>query len=253
MAMKVSIITVCFNSALTLEDTLKSIESQTYNDIEYIVVDGGSTDGTLDIINKYISIIDYFISEKDHGLYDAINKGISLAKGDIIGMLNSDDVFFDSTSVSTIVKNFDSNTDAVYADLVYVRRDNLALITRPFKSNLFSKKLVRFGFCVAHPTFYVRSELYKNNALYDLDYKIAGDFELIIRYLMNGMKTKYIPTYLVKMREGGLSSGSLLTRIKQNIEIVNACRKNGIYTNIFFVALKLPYKIYTLLLGLLHK
>jgi glycosyltransferase involved in cell wall biosynthesis len=246
--MKVSIITVCFNSEKTIEDTLKSIQLQTYTDIEYIIVDGLSKDGTNDIVKKYNEIVSIHVSEKDNGLYDAMNKGITLASGNIIGILNSDDVLADEFVIEKIVAGFDDkNIDAVYSDLIYVSEHDLNKPTRLYSSKVFSKKLIKFGIMLPHPTFYVRKECYEKFGSYKTDYRVAADFELLARFIGKGIKSKRLPFISVKMREGGVSSSGLLWRVHQNFEIVRACKENGIYTNIFFVMLKLPYKLLTLL------
>ena len=249
--MKVSIITVCFNSEKTIEDTLKSVRSQTYSDIEYIVIDGNSNDRTNEIVETYSDIVSIHISEIDGGLYDAMNKGISLATGSIVGMLNSDDVFFSNTVIEKIVNGFDSsNVDAVYSDLIYVSGDNLDKLTRLYSSKVFSKRMIKFGIMLPHPTFYARKKCYDDLGLYKTTYRVAADFELLARFLSKGIKTKRLPLVSVKMREGGISSSGLLWRVHQNFEIVRACKENGLYTNIFLVMLKLPYKLLTLIMPL---
>ena len=246
--MKVSIITVCFNSEKTIKDTLKSIQSQAYSNIEYIVIDGLSTDRTNEVVRKYKDIVSIHISEKDNGLYDAMNKGITLATGDIIGILNSDDVLFDNTVIGKIVAGFDSeNIDAVYSDLIYVYEDDLNKPTRLYSSKVFSKRLIKFGIMLPHPTFYVRKACYEKLGGYKTDYRVAADFELLTRFINKDVRAKRLPLISVKMREGGISSSGLFWRIHQNFEIVRACKENGTYTNIFFVMLKLPYKLLTLL------
>ena len=246
--MKVSIITVCYNSEKTIEDTLKSIQTQTHSDIEYIVIDGLSNDTTNNIIEKYNDIVSTHISEKDNGLYDAMNKGITLATGDIVGVLNSDDVFSDDNVIGKIVEGFNSkDVDAVYSDLIYVSENDLNKPTRLYSSKIFSKRLIKFGLMLPHPTFYARKACYDKYGLYKIDYRVAADFELLTRFIGEGIRVKRLPFISVKMREGGVSSSGLLWRIHQNFEIVRACKENGIYTNILFVMLKLPYKILTLL------
>jgi glycosyltransferase involved in cell wall biosynthesis len=246
--MKVSIITVCFNSDRTIEDTIKSIQSQTYSDIEYIVVDGLSKDRTNEIVSKYSDIVSVHVSEKDSGLYDAMNKGIKLATGDIIGVLNSDDVLADDSVIEKIVAGFDDESiDATYSDLIYVSQHDLNKLTRLYSSKVFSKRMMKFGIMLPHPTFYVRKKCYETLGLYKVDYRVAADFELLARFMSKGIKSRRLPFISVKMREGGISSSGLLWRVHQNFEIVRACRENGIYTNIFFVMLKLPYKLLTLL------
>ena len=246
--MKVSIITVCFNSEKTIEDTIKSVQSQSYSNIEYIVIDGKSRDSTNDIVSKYEETVSMHISEKDNGLYDAMNKGISIASGDIVGILNSDDVFASESVVEKIVAGFDSkNIDAVYSDLIYVSEHDLNKPTRLYSSKIFSKRLIRLGIMLPHPTFYARKSCYESLGLYKTNYRVAADFELLTRFINKGIKSRRLPFISVKMREGGISSSGLLWRVHQNLEIVRACNENGIYTNIFFVMLKLPYKMLTLL------
>ncbi|EOW9217168.1 glycosyltransferase [Vibrio cholerae] len=246
--MKVSIITVCYNSAKTLEDTIVSVASQDYENIEYIIIDGGSTDRTNEIIEKYSDNIDVYLSEKDEGLYDAMNKGIKLAQGDVIGILNSDDFFVSKSSVSDLMSGFNkSNVDAVYSDLVYVQANNTDKITRLYSSKFFKRSLIKFGLMLPHPTFYAKKSVYDKCGFYKLDYRVAADFEFIARCVEKGVIFNRVPKITIKMREGGISSSGLMWRIHQNAEIVRACRDNGIYTNLAMVALKLPYKIFTLL------
>jgi glycosyltransferase involved in cell wall biosynthesis len=246
--MKISIITVCYNSSKTIRDTIESVISQTYPDIEYIIVDGNSNDNTLEIIKEYKDKVDIIKSEPDNGLYDAMNKGISLASGDIIGIINSDDVLADETVVEKIVAGFDDErVDAVYSDLIYVSEHNLNKPTRLYSSKVFSKRMIKFGIMLPHPTFYVRKTCYETFGLYKTNYRVAADFELLARFISKGIKSRRLPFISVKMREGGISSSGLLWRIHQNFEIVRACKENGFYTNIFLVMLKLPYKLLTLL------
>ena len=246
--MKVSIITVCFNSETTIEDTLQSIRSQTYSNIEYIVIDGLSEDKTNVMVKKYSDIVSIHVSEKDSGLYDAMNKGISLASGDIIGILNSDDVLADESVIEKVVAGFDGdNVDAVYSDLIYVSEYDLNKPTRLYSSKVFSKQMIKFGIMLPHPTFYVRKRCYDELGLYKTTYRVAADFELLARFMSKGIKAIRLPFISVKMREGGISSSGLLWRVHQNFEIVRACKENGFYTNIFMIMLKLPYKLLTLL------
>lgn len=245
--MKVSIITVCFNSEKTIEDTLKSVASQTYKNIEFIVIDGKSTDKTNSIIELYKDSVSVHISEQDKGLYDAMNKGIKLATGDIVGIINSDDIFASNDSVAKLVAGFDDSIDGVYSDLVYVKEQDVSKITRLYSSKVFKKNLIRFGIMLPHPTFYVRKSCYDKFGYYKTDYRVAADFELITRFICNNVKLKRVNDILVKMREGGVSSSGLAWRVHQNFEIVKACKSNGVYTNIFIVMLKLPYKLATLL------
>lgn len=252
--MKVTIITVCFNSEKTIEDTLKSVASQTYPDIEYIVIDGGSSDHTNELVKKYSDVVSNHVSEKDDGLYDAMNKGIEKATGDIIGIINSDDVFASVNSVAQLMAGFTSEeVDAVYSDLVYVSRKDLTKITRLYSSKVFRRSLIRLGIMLPHPTFYAKKKAYDKFGLYKTDYRVAADFELIARFISNNIKINRVNEVTVKMREGGISSSSLVWRVHQNFEIVRACRENGIPTNIFLVILKLPYKLATLMTRLFVK
>ena len=246
--MKISIITVCFNSEKTIEDTIQSVCSQTYSNIEYIVVDGNSSDSTNSIVNKHEDFVSIHISEPDKGLYDAMNKGIQLATGDVVGILNSDDVFASKDSLAQLMSGFDSDeVDAVYSDLVHVSEFDLNKVTRLYSGKIFNRFLIRFGLMLPHPTFYVKKHVYDKLGLYKTNYRSAADFELITRFVSNNIMLKRVPIIAVKMREGGVSSSGFKGRVQQNFEIVRACKENGIYTNILFVMLKVPYKLFTLL------
>lgn len=221
--MKISIITACYNSAETIEDTLKTIEMQSHQDIEHIVIDGGSTDGTLDILHKYQHRIAYLISEPDHGLYDAMNKGISKATGDIIGLLNSDDMFAHANVLSDVVTTLTNpSIDACYGDLVYVTPQQTNKVVRYWKSCEYSTKLFGQGWMPAHPTFYVRREVHeKHSILFNLDYKLAADYEVLFRLLyLHQIKTGYIPKVMVRMRLGGATNKSMQNVVHQNKEII---------------------------------
>lgn len=246
--MKISIITATYNSGLTLRDTIRSVLSQSYPDIEYIIIDGGSKDNTLEIINKYKDKIAKVISEPDKGIYDAMNKGIRMATGDIVGILNSDDFFTSTNVIENIVKAFESNDiDAVFGDIHFVKPDNLNKSVRYYSSSIFRPSLFRFGFMPAHPSFYVKRICYEKYGLYDLNYKIASDYDLLIRFLyINKITYKYLNIDFVTMRMGGASTENMKSRVVLNKEIVRACRKYGIYTNLFMLSLKYIYKIFEL-------
>ncbi|WP_462164552.1 glycosyltransferase family 2 protein [Pseudoalteromonas xiamenensis] len=241
--MKVSIITVCYNSAATIEDTLKSVVAQTYDNIEYIIVDGGSKDETLAIVEKYNEHIDVLISEPDNGIYDAMNKGIKVATGDVVGILNSDDFFTTENSISQIAVGFASGDDVVFADLKYVKQNNPSELSRLYSSANFSLWKMRFGFMVPHPTFYAKRSLFNQFGFYKLGYRVAADFELMARFFLQGAKYSRVDEVIVSMREGGISSSGLKWRIHQNAEIVRACKENKLYTNLALVAMKLPFKL----------
>ena len=235
--MRVSIITVSFNSEFTIEDTISSVLAQTYPEIEYIIIDGGSTDGTRDVINSFGTKITKFISESDNGMYDALNKGIRLASGDIVGILNSDDFFYNSMVIEKIVKTFLNNdTEAVIGDVQFVDPLNNAKINRYYSSRNFNPSKFRFGFMPAHPGFYVKRDLFEKYGYYKIDYEIAADYELIMRFLLtNNVSYKYLEIPIVSMRTGGISNKSLKSNYILNKEIARACRENGIYTNYAFI------------------
>jgi glycosyltransferase involved in cell wall biosynthesis len=242
---KISIITVCYNSASTIRDTLESVLSQTYHDIEYIVIDGASKDTTLAIISEYEGRISTVISEPDKGIYDAMNKGIKLATGDYVGILNSDDVFSNSSTIELLVNFLQANPecDASYANLVFVQRDNTDVVTRKYSSSRFSAWKIRFGIMIPHPTFYARRRLFEQFGCYKLGYRVSADFELMTRFIKHGIKFSRHDESMVKMRQGGISTTGFWWKVHQNMEIVRACKDNGIYTNIFMVAMKVPFKV----------
>ncbi|MEJ2045166.1 MAG: glycosyltransferase family 2 protein [Reinekea sp.] len=241
--MKISIITVCFNAEKTIRDTIESVLAQTHNDIEYIIVDGQSTDGTLAIVNEYQGRISKVISEKDRGIYDAMNKGINSATGDVVGILNSDDFFAGDNVIKIVANAFNSDTDAIFADLIYVNQADTSIPSRYYSSRGFKKWKMRFGFMVPHPTFYARRSLFQEHGCYEISYRVAADFELMARMFVTGIKYKRLDAVLVKMREGGISSSGLLWRLHQNVEIARACRKNGIFTLSPLMLIKLPFKL----------
>ena len=243
--MKISIITVCYNSAATIRDTLESVLAQTYPNIEYIIVDGASTDATLAIIAEYRDRIAHLISEPDRGLYDAMNNGIRAATGDVIGILNSDDIFDNSDVIKNLVAFINQNQelDAVYADLIYVDQANTNKKTRTYQVKNAALWKIRFGFMIPHPTFYAKRELFHKFGNYKTNYRVAADFELMLRFLLNKIKIARLPMIMVRMREGGISSTGLKWIIHQNIEIVRACKENNFYTNLVFIGVKVPFKI----------
>ncbi len=227
--MEVSIITAVFNSSKTIEDCMKSIHFQTYPHIEHIIIDGGSTDGTLNIIEKYRDKIAKLVSEPDRGIYDAMNKGINLATGDIIGILNSDDVFADKNTVSRAVSAIvDQNVDSCYADIIFVDRADTSKVVRTWQSGPYEKKKFRAGWMPPHPTFFVRRSVYDKYGLLNLDFPLAADYELMLRFLYKReISTAYIPKVLVKMRAGGTSRPGMYT-IKSVIENYRAWKVNGL-------------------------
>lgn len=243
--MKVSIITVSYNSEKTIRDAIQSVHSQDYPDIEYIVIDGGSTDGTMDIVSQFRQRISKVVSEPDQGIYDAMNKGIALAEGGVIGFLNSDDMYISNSSVSQLMSPIRTQgVDAAFADLVVVDAIETEKVVRYYDSSFFSPKKFRFGWMPAHPTFFAKKSAYKLVGNYSLHYKIAADYEMLVRMLyVQRLKYVYIQKPLVKMRKGGASSASLRSNWILNREIVRACRSNGIFTTLPIVLLKIPQKL----------
>ena len=246
--MKISVITTTYNSANTLKDTIESVASQVFfGQIEYIVIDGGSTDGTLDLLAQYSDVVSMVVSEPDKGLYDAMNKGIRLATGDVVGMLNSDDFYTSNDVLATIAAEFERkrDIDAVFGDIHFVNPKNLNKCVRYYSSAQFSPKALRFGFMPAHPSFYVRRVCYEKYGSYDLSYRIASDYDLMVRFFYkHKINYSYIRKDMVTMRTGGISTRSLKNRILITVEDVKACRKHGLYSNEFLMALKYFYKIF---------
>lgn len=243
--MKVSIITVVRNNATTIKDAIDSVLSQTYENIEYIVVDGASTDGTVGIVKSYGDKISKFMSEPDKGLYDAMNKGVKLATGNIVGILNSDDFYIDEFVCERVVKEFEEKgVDSVYADLVFVKPENIDRVVRYYDSSHFSPSKFAYGWMPAHPTFFVKKDIYEKYGLFKTDYKIAADYELLTRFLAkNRITYSYLKEPIVKMRMGGASTSGIKSNYILNKEIIRACKENGIYTNWWMVLSKYPKKI----------
>lgn len=228
--MKVSIITVTMNSERYLSDCIDSVRRQNYRDIEHIIIDGKSTDGTLNIILKNLNHISYWISETDRGMYDAINKGLQMATGDVIGILNSDDMFASADAVKSIVDCFETTgTDTVYGDLVYVDACNTQKILRYWKGVSYKRSRFRYGWMPAHPTFYMRRELIEQYGSYENHYYTAADYEFMARYLfLHKVTSQYVDAMLVKMRSGGISNENFKSRLRANRRDFLAMRKNKI-------------------------
>lgn len=246
--MKISLITVSYNSAATIKDTIDSIRSQDYPDIEYIVVDGNSKDNTVEILKENTSLIDRWISEPDKGIYDAMNKALKLATGEVVGILNSDDFYSSNQIISQVAAAFqDPTTDAVFGDLVFVDPRNLKKVVRKYSSANWNPKKFARGFMPAHPTFFVRRKFYEQFGLFKTDYRIAADYELLIRFLyVHKLRYKYLPITMVNMRKGGVSSNGIKSNIILNNEIIRGCRENGISTNVFKVYPKYFIKLFEL-------
>ena len=242
---KVSIITVCFNSEKTIRGTIESVIGQDYPEIEYIIVDGESQDKTLSIIESYHQSINKIISEKDNGMYDALNKGIKNSSGDVVGILHSDDIFSSSDITVKIVNQINSsNSDAVYGDLVYVDKNNLNKVIRKWESGLYNRNKLLFGWMPPHPTFFVKKKIYDQYGFFDLSFGSAADYELLIRLLYRyNISCEYLPQVVTKMRIGGLSNITISNRFKAHVQDWRAWIKNGISNFPIWVLLKPLRKI----------
>ena len=242
--MRISVITVVRNAVATIEDTIRSVSEQSYPNIEHIVIDGGSNDGTLEVSRKYRSKIAAFKSEPDHGMYDAMNKGLQLATGDIVGFLNADDIYVDSHVLEDIAKVIvTQNMDACYGDLVYVDKSDIHKVVRYWKSQMYRDGLFEKGWMPAHPTFYAKKWVYDKYGRYDLAYRRQSDFELTMRFLaVRKIKSAYIPRVLVRMRSGG-ASRQLMHILEGNIEAYRACRKHSLNVTPLFIARKIVSRI----------
>ena len=228
--LKISVVTVCFNSAATISTTLDSLRAQSWRNFEHIVIDGGSTDGTLEILKAAGSDISRLVSEKDKGIYDAMNKGIALATGDVVGFINADDFFPYPHSLALVAAGFESSgADACYGDLCYVREDDISQVARYWRSCDYKPGLFERGWCPPHPTFYVRREVYQRLGGFDLSFRIAADAALMARFLaVEGISSHYIPQVLVHMRLGGTSNRSFRNIWTQNWEVARAQKKLGL-------------------------
>ncbi|MEI7369847.1 glycosyltransferase family 2 protein [Pectobacterium sp. 1950-15] len=226
--MKVSIITATYNSAKTISDTLKSLNAQTYPDIEYIIIDGGSKDNTLSLIKSSCSRVSVIISEPDKGIYDALNKGILSATGDIVGFLHSDDFFAYPDAVKDIVDAMrESNADAVYGDLNYISSTDNDVVVRKWVSGGFDINKMKLGWMPPHPTFYMKRACYQRFGSFDLSYRISADYDSLLRYLwIHKVTVKYIPKVIINMRIGGMSNRSLSNMIMKTKEDVKAMKSN---------------------------
>ena len=253
MAIKISVITVTFNSATTVRDTIESVLLQEYQDFEYLVIDGGSKDNTIDIIKEYEPKFGgrmRWISEKDKGMYDGINKGIRMATGDVVGIINSDDFYHRTDIFSIISKSFKENpgVQAIYGDVRFVKPDNLDKTVRYYSCKHWRPWRFRFGFMPAHPTFFTYKENFEKYGYYQYDYHIAADYELLIRHLYtNKVPAKYVPVDFMKMRTGGRSTNGWKANVLLNREIVRACKENGIWTCMPLLFMKYFIKVFELI------
>ena len=243
--MRISIITVCFNAERTIESTIKSVLEQDYDNIEYILIDGYSTDNTMKIVNEYRNHIDFILSEKDNGIYDAINKGIAHASGDIVGLLNADDEFFDKHIISKIANVFNNSQvlDSIIGDIVFQNSKNKTI--RRYSSKNWKPSKFAWGFMPPHPSFYCKRAIFYKYGFYNTSFKIAADFDILIRFLkVNSISFRYVSLVFVKMKLGGTSTSGVSSLLTINKEIIRACKLNGIKTNYFRLYSKYFIKIF---------
>lgn len=253
--MKISVITATWNSGRTIGDTLRSVFNQSFTNVEHIIKDGGSKDDTLEICKNFeqkyykdeckgrtINIL----SDKDKGIYDAMNQGVKVATGDVIGILNSDDFYTSDDVLARVAEEFEKNPEleAVYGDIHFVKDENLKKCTRYFSSRYFRPWALRFGFMPAHPSFYVRREVYEKYGLYDLDFRTSSDFEMMVRlFVKEKIRSKYINKDFVTMRAGGESTAGLEAKRKVNRDIAGSLKKHGVYSNQLFQSLRYFWRI----------
>jgi glycosyltransferase involved in cell wall biosynthesis len=244
--MKISIITVVYNNEKTILDSINSVRNQTYKNIEHIFIDGGSLDNTLKIINENISCNSIIISEKDDGLYHAMNKGIKVATGDIIGILNSDDVYDNFNVIEHIANHFisDSKLKILYGDLVYVKADDIDIQIRYWESKNITANYFENGYVPPHPTLFITKDVYNSVGLFDLNFKLAADYEFILRlFKKHSFKSLYLPLLIVRMRLGGVTNKKYFNIYKQNIEILNSWKVNKLEIPAFFIFKRFFIKI----------
>lgn len=243
--MRISIITVAFNAAGTIADTLQSVARQTHPDIEHIVVDGASTDGTLDVVRRHGECVARLISEPDQGIYDAMNKGLRLAKGEIIGFLNADDVYADTGGLARVSALMEKEKlDALFGDVEFVSPARRDRPVRRYRSGRFRPDRIAWGWMPAHPALFMRREVFEKLGGFRTDYKIAGDFEFVARAFSDTeLHYQYLPEVLVTMQTGGVSTAGLRAKVLLNREVLRACRDNGVRTNILKILTKYPAKI----------
>jgi glycosyltransferase involved in cell wall biosynthesis len=243
--LKISIITICLNNEKTIKNTLDSVKNQKFENIEHIVIDGRSKDKTLSIVKQYPNI-SKVISESDKGIYDALNKGIKISSGDIIGILHADDIFYDNHVVDQISKIFKKNSrvEILSGNVVFFNQKKSNINDRIIRSDRFKPWMLRFGFMPAHTATFFKKSIFKNFGVYDTSFKSAGDYDFFLRLiLVNKVKLFFINKILVRMRTKGTSTSGIQSYLRTSIEILNSLKKNGFYSNFLFVILRLPFKL----------
>jgi glycosyltransferase len=230
MSLRISVITAVYNRVDTIADALDSVRAQTWPHVEHVVIDGASKDGTTQLLEARKDTLDVFISERDKGIYDALNKGIANATGDVVGFLHADDLFASNDILAKVAKLFeDPSVGAVYGDLVYVKKEDVSKVVRYWKSGAFSKAKLARGWMPPHPTLYLRRSVYQELGGFDTQFRIAADYDSMLRYLgKGGVKPAYLPEVMVRMRLGGESNRSLANVIKKSKEDYLALKKNGV-------------------------
>jgi glycosyltransferase involved in cell wall biosynthesis len=242
---KISVITVSFNSRETIADTIESVAAQTHPRIEHIVVDGASTDGTVEVLDRFRDRLSKVVSEPDEGIYAAMNKGIAMATGDIVGTLNSDDVYVDENVLGMVAEVFrDDAIDVCYGDIIYMDKGDLNRIVRQWKSETYRSGLFEQGWMPPHPAFFIRRRGLERVGPFEANYRFAADFDFMLRALhVQQLRSRYLPQELVKMRVGGETNSTVINVLKGNIEAYRSCRKHGLDISPLFIARKILRKV----------
>jgi len=242
--MKISVITAVYNRKETISRALLSIRNQSYKNVEIVVVDGGSSDGTQEAVKSVLDENDYFISEPDDGIYDALNKGLTAATGEIICFLHSDDIYNCNDALSSVVQVFESDVDVVYGDVSFFTRDKTDSVVRVYRSDKLNVKNLTWGKMPAHPAIFIRRKIYDSIGIFKTDYIIAADYEFLCRMVTSMNCTSvYLPRLIVRMQMGGVSTAGFRNSLQLNKEVLRACRENGLKTNILMLLTKYPSKL----------
>lgn len=247
--MKISVITVCYNSHATIAGAIQSVVDQQLPEVEHIVIDGGSTDGTLAILERFRPHLAVLVSEPDNGIYDAMNKGLALATGDVVCFLNADDVYADATVLAEVAQQMCAHQlDALLADVGFFNAGDPTRMTRRYRSDRFSPEQLAWGWMPAHPGLFLTRDVVQRVGKFKTDYRIAGDYEYVVRtFHRQNLHYKHLPRILVNMQAGGVSNSSWRNRLLLNREVVRACNENGINTNLFKILVKYPFKLFELM------